>query len=56
MEKRTDVLLSTLRSYIEAMGGRLDLVVQFPDREPVILQGLSDEIEPHDAALMSSSS
>jgi transcriptional regulator with XRE-family HTH domain len=56
MEKRTDVLLSTLRSYIEAMGGRLDLVVQFPDREPVILQGLSDEIEPQDPALMPSSS
>ena len=49
MEKRTDLLLSTLQSYIEAMGGRLDLVVQFPDRNPVILQGLSDEIEPQDA-------
>ena len=43
MEKRTDVMLSTLRSYIEAMGGKLDLVVRFPDREPVILQGLSEE-------------
>ena len=43
MEKRTDVMLSTLRSYIEAMGGQLDLVVRFPDREPVVLQGLSDD-------------
>ena len=42
MEKRTDVLLSTLRSYIEAMGGHLELVVRFPDREPIILQGLCD--------------
>jgi len=42
MEKRTDVLLSTLRSYIEAMGGHLDLVVRFPDREPVVLQGLCE--------------
>jgi DNA-binding XRE family transcriptional regulator len=43
LEKRTDVMLSTLRSYIEAMGGQLDLVVRFPDREPVVLQGLSDD-------------
>ena len=43
MEKRADVLLSTLRSYIEAMGGQLDLVVRFPNRAPVVLQGLSDE-------------
>lgn len=50
MEKRTDVLLSTLRSYIEAMGGRLDLVVRFPDREPVILQGLTEEMEPQSSA------
>lgn len=46
MEKRTDVLLSTLRSYIEAMGGHLDLVVRFPDREPVVLQGLCEGEEP----------
>jgi transcriptional regulator with XRE-family HTH domain len=43
MEKRADVMLSTLRSYIEAMGGKLDLVVRFPDREPVILKGLSED-------------
>jgi hypothetical protein len=43
MEKRADIMLSTLRSYIEAMGGQLDLVVRFADREPVILQGLSDD-------------
>jgi transcriptional regulator with XRE-family HTH domain len=43
MEKRTDVMLSTLRSYIEAMGGTLDLVVRFPDREPVVLKGLSED-------------
>lgn len=48
MEKRTDVMLSTLRSYVEAMGGHLDLVVQFPDREPVILKGLSEEAESQD--------
>jgi transcriptional regulator with XRE-family HTH domain len=41
LEKRSDVLLSTLRSYVEAMGGKLDLVVTFPDREPVLLEGLA---------------
>lgn len=40
IEKRTDFLLSTLRSYIEAMGGKLRLVVEFPDRKPVTLSGL----------------
>lgn len=42
LEKRTDLLLSTLRRYIEAMGGRLDLVVEFPDRPPLRL-GEADE-------------
>lgn len=42
MEKRSDLMLSTLRSYIEAMGGRLDLVVEFPDRAPVHLNGIGN--------------
>jgi transcriptional regulator with XRE-family HTH domain len=40
IEKRSDFLLSTLRSYIEAMGGKLRLVVEFPGREPVTLSDL----------------
>ena len=43
LEKRTDLLLSTLRSYIEALGGQLELVVRFPEREPIVLQGLCAE-------------
>jgi DNA-binding XRE family transcriptional regulator len=31
IESRTDMLLSTLRSYVAAMGGSLHLVVEFPD-------------------------
>ncbi len=42
MEKRNDLMISTLRNYVEAMGGRLDLVVEFPDRVPVHLGGLGD--------------
>ena len=40
--KRTDLYLSTLRSYVEGLGGKLSLVVEFPDRPPVILAGLSE--------------
>jgi transcriptional regulator with XRE-family HTH domain len=39
MEKRSDLYLSTLRSYVEAVGGELTLVARFPDRPPVILAG-----------------
>ena len=42
MEKRSDLMLSTLRSYVEAMGGDLKLMVEFPGRKPVILGGLGD--------------
>jgi hypothetical protein len=41
LEKRSDMLLSTLRSYVEAMGGELDLVARFPDRPPVRLKTLA---------------
>jgi len=33
LEKRTDMYLSTLRSYVEAMGGTLDIRAVFPDGE-----------------------
>jgi hypothetical protein len=46
LEKRSDLLISTLRSYIEGMGGNLSLVAEFPDREPVVLSGIAEE-EPH---------
>jgi DNA-binding XRE family transcriptional regulator len=41
LEKRSDLLLSTLRKSVEAMGGNLSLVAEFPDREPVILSGIA---------------
>jgi len=43
MEKRTDLYLSTLRSYVEGVGGKLSLIVEFPDRQPVILAGLGED-------------
>lgn len=46
LERRSDILLSTLRHYIESMGGSLSLVAQFPNRNPVILSGIGDSDEP----------
>jgi DNA-binding XRE family transcriptional regulator len=41
IEKRTDMHISTLRRSIEAMGGKLSLVAEFPDRQPVVLAGIA---------------
>ena len=40
LENRSDMLLSTLRHYVESMGGKLELVAQFPDRPPVVIDTL----------------
>jgi DNA-binding XRE family transcriptional regulator len=42
MEKRHDLLLSTLRRYVEGAGGRLTLTVDLPDQPPITLSGLGD--------------
>lgn len=42
LEKRTDMLLSTLDGYVTAMGGELSLVASFPDRPPVVINSLAD--------------
>ena len=34
MERRADMLLSTMSSYVEAMGGKLCLIAEFPNRRP----------------------
>ncbi len=36
LEQRADVYVSSLRSYIEAVGGRLKIVAEFPEGEVVI--------------------
>lgn len=43
LEKRSDLLLSTLRKTVEAMGGNLSLIAEFPDREPVVVSGLAED-------------
>jgi transcriptional regulator with XRE-family HTH domain len=41
LEQRSDLLISTLRSYVEAMGGRLTIVAEFPDRKPMAISGIA---------------
>ena len=43
LEKRSNLLLSTLRETVEAMGGNLSLVAEFPDRAPVVLSGIAED-------------
>jgi len=45
MEKRTDLYLSTLRGYVEGLGGKLSLIVEFPDRPAVVLAGLGEDAD-----------
>jgi transcriptional regulator with XRE-family HTH domain len=46
LERRSDMLLSTLRHYVESMGGKLELVAQFPDRPPVVIEHIGVEHAP----------
>ncbi len=38
LEKRTDIYISTLRSYIEAIGGHLEILAHFPEGDVKIKQ------------------
>jgi hypothetical protein len=42
IEKQADMYLSTLRSYVEAIGGELELVVKLPERPVLRLQHLGE--------------
>lgn len=42
IEKQADMYLSTLRSYVEAIGGKLELTVKLPARPLLRLQSLGD--------------
>jgi DNA-binding XRE family transcriptional regulator len=50
LEKRSDMMLSTMRSYVEAMGGSLELVARFPKRAPVIITSMKDISQPKPAS------
>ncbi|MBD2774656.1 XRE family transcriptional regulator [Iningainema tapete] len=42
LERESDMLLSTLRNYIDAIGGNLTILVELPNKPPVRLKTLSD--------------
>jgi DNA-binding transcriptional regulator YiaG len=42
LEKRSDLLLSTLRKTVAAMGGNLSLIAEFPDGPPIALSGIAE--------------
>jgi DNA-binding XRE family transcriptional regulator len=46
LEKRTDLLLSTLRKTVKAMGGNVRIIAEFRDRAPVVLSELSEDARP----------
>jgi DNA-binding transcriptional regulator YiaG len=41
-EQRTDMLISTLQEYVEAMGGELDLIAKFPKRGTIKIKAFRD--------------
>jgi transcriptional regulator with XRE-family HTH domain len=43
LEQRRDILLSTLRKTVAALGGDLSLVAKFPDRPLVVLSGIAED-------------
>jgi len=42
LERRTDMLLSTLDNYVQALGGRLELNVEFPGHKKIRLKSLHE--------------
>lgn len=44
IEKQADMYLSTLRSYVEAIGGELELVVTMPQRPTLRLRHLGEAL------------
>jgi transcriptional regulator with XRE-family HTH domain len=54
LEQRSDMLISTLKRYVQAMGGQLDLVARFPDRPPVVIDRIAERVPGRRAALRKS--
>ena len=46
IEKQADMYLSTLRGYVEAIGGKLELTVKLPERPPVRIEHLGGLTQP----------
>lgn len=46
IEKRDDMLVSTLQHYVEGVGGTLQIVATFPDRPPLVVERLGKTAKP----------
>jgi transcriptional regulator with XRE-family HTH domain len=46
IEQQADMYLSTLRRYVEAVGGELELVVKLPQRPVLRLRQIGDAVGP----------
>jgi ribosome-binding protein aMBF1 (putative translation factor) len=46
LERRADMYVSTLRSYIEAMGGKLEIIARFPNQAVRIMH--FETLDPED--------
>ena len=55
LERNTDMYLSTLRRYVEALGGNLDIVISVPGHAPLKLKQFSD-VSVGEMSLMSANS
>lgn len=42
LEKRTDLLISTLANYIQGLGENLKLVAEFPENQIFVIKGFAD--------------
>jgi len=51
IEKQTDMHLSTLRNYVEAVGGELELTVKLPKRPVMRIHHLGDLAPVRDASV-----
>lgn len=50
IENQADMYLSTLRSYVEAVGGQLELVVKLPERPALRIHHLGETLSRSPAA------
>lgn len=41
LERKSDMMLSTLRRHVEAMGGTLEIVARFPNRQPYVIEHIN---------------
>lgn len=45
LEKNSDILLSTLKWYVEGLGGKLNLTAELSNKPPIVLERLGDLME-----------